>query len=696
MPPTAETRTALSPAEQDSQTPRRRGRWLRRFPLIIGLLSLTVWLLPSIIATTPLRNVVVNMAQSQLPKGVTVGSARLSWTETVQLNDVRVEDQQGREVLHVERIESEETLWELARQRMNQGLFHFFRPRLTLVVRERSTAIDPAVLRTLQKQQQSLASGSGRRGISFDLANGELALVDKDGNLLTELTDIEINFHNPANAEEGGRLHVTGLVSQPETGGTVTIEADWSGRTPLTSSGHVEARLVKVPVDALNPRIRARVDDRRLSGDVSCVLTAEWTPAGEQQVHASARLDASDIQLNLTPTAGQTPATEWSLHDAVLQCEALINGPGEVQFERLALESQPLSGSVTGVISRRDGELLVDLEGELASDPGLFLDLLQDDYRRYVAIEGLTASRIEVTGPVPLAGRHAAREAGDAELVRPATVGQADVGWNTLTLAGVRSDHGRVQAMWQDGRIVLSPQSITLGGGRVLTLPWVDLTAQPRSLVLDPGPVVENVQFTPDMTRTWLQYASPLMADATAIDGRFSVASQGARIPLAPADDEIRGTLQIHGAQVGPGPAAARMLGVVEQVQALVKGVLPNPFGARPGGNRQWLVLNEQSVQVRIADNRVHHDRIEYALGDAVLTSSGSVGYDESLDLVLDIPLQDRWLGGNLKSLRGESLRIPVTGTLDAPVIDPRPLTEFNRRIAGKAADGLLQKLLGQ
>ena len=693
MTSSAETRTAHPPA--DSHPPRPRRRW-RRFPLIIGLLSLTVWLLPSIIATTPLRNVVVNLAQSQLPKGVTVGSARLSWTEPVQLNDVRVEDQQGREVLHVERIESEQTLWELARQRMNQGLFHFFRPRLTLVVRERSTAIDPAVLRTLQKQQQSLTSGSGRRGISFDLSNGELALVDKDGNLLSELTDIEVSFHNPADPSEAGRLHVTGRVSQPDTGGTLTIEADWSGRTPLTSSGHIAARLVKVPVDALNPRIRARVDDRRLSGDVSCVLTAEWTPADEQQIDASARLDASEIRLSLTPTSGQSPATEWSLRDALLHCDALIDGPGQIQFEQLTLQSQPISGSVTGIVSRRDGDLLLDLEGDLSSDPSLFLDLLHDDYRRYVALEGLTARRIELTGPVPLTDRPRAPDANGAQAVHPATLGQADVGWKMLTVAGVRSDNGRLQAMWQDGRIMLAPQSITLGGGRVLTLPWVDLTAQPRSLVLDPGPVVDNVQFTPDMTRTWLQYASPLMADATSIDGRFSIASQGARIPLAPADDEIRGTLQIHGAQVGPGPAAARMLGVVEQVQALVKGVLPNPFGARPAGNRQWLVLNEQSVQVRIADNRVHHDRIEYTLGDAVLTSSGSVGYDESLDLVLDIPLQDRWLGSNLRSLRGESLRVPVTGTLDAPVIDPRPLTEFNRRIAGKAADDLLQKLLRQ
>jgi hypothetical protein len=47
-------------------------------------------------------------------------------------------------------------------------------------------------------------------------------------------------------------------------------------------------------------------------------------------------------------------------------------------------------------------------------------------------------------------------------------------------------------------------------------------------------------------------------------------------------------------------------------------------------------------------------------------------------------------------SLKGESLKIPVTGTLDAPVVDPRPLTEFNKQLAGKAAEGLLQRLLGE
>lgn len=677
-----------------SAPPRQRRRWLRRIPFVVGLLSLTVWLLPSIIAVTPLRNVVVNMAQSQLPKGVKVGSARLSWTEPVQLNDVSVEDQTGREVLHVERIESEETLWELARQRLNKGLFHFFRPRLTLVVRERSTAIDPAVIRTLQSQQKSLMASSGRRGISFDLANGELALVDRHGNLLSEVTDIEVSFHNPSDPEEPGRLRLTGRVAQPETGGTITLNADWSGNSPLTSSGQIEAELVKVPVDAINPRLRQRLDDRRLSGQVSCRLTGSWSPADDRRLLSSARLDASDISLAISAAADGEAADEWKLQNSLLECEGLYDGRSEVEFTRLILQSQLLSGDVTGTIARDSRDLLVDLQGELSSDPQMLLDLLGESARQHVEIDGLTARRIEVTGPVPLSRRRR-QSAENASAAPAATLGQADVGWRALSIAGVRSEHGLLEAMWQDDRILLAPQNVSLGGGRVLTLPWIDLRSKPRALVLDPGPVVEGVQFTPEMTRSWLGYVSPLMAEATAIDGRFSVATNGVSIPLAPARPaEYRGTLQIHAAQVGPGPTAQAMLPVVEQIQGLLNGGQLR-VGRDRRGEAQWLTLAEQTVQVRIADGRVHHDRIEYALGDAVLTSSGSVGYDKTLDLVIEVPLQDRWLAKRLESLRGETVRIPVTGTLDTPVIDPRPLTEFNRRLAGKAADGLLQRLLG-
>lgn len=687
------------PSRLDAEAPpRRRGRWWRRLPLIFGLLSLTVWLLPTLIAVTPLRNVVLNMAQSQLPQGMTVGSARLSWNEPVQLNDVRVEDQAGREVLHVDRIESEETLWELARERLNKGLFHLFRPRLTLVVRERSTVLDPAVLRTIRSQQESLMTRSGRRGISFDLANGELALVDKDGNLLSELTDIEINFHNPADAEQPGRLHVIGRVSHPPTGGSLSISADWAGRTPLTSRGQIEAQLLKIPVDAVNPRLRARMGERRLSGSVSCTLSGAWQPAEGGLLDASARLNASEILLSLISPESGTEPIEWTLTDSAVECDAFMDGPGSVEFERLVVQSQPLTADVSGTIAREAGELMVDLEGEMASDPDLFVDMLGEWPRRYVAVDGLSARRISLKGPLPLTrrlGEESVDGGGGESPAEGGTVGQAEVAWSSLSIAGLRSDNGMVDLLWQGDRIQLAPRSVTFGGGRVLASPWVDLSASPRLLVIDPGPVADHVQFSPDMTRTWLGYVSPLMADATSIDGRFSLASHGARVPLsAGAGEGLHGTLQIHAAQVGPGPAAQKILPVVEQVRAVLTGRIPNPLGDRR--NQAWLTLGEQSVQVRVENRRVHHDRIEYALGDAIFTSSGSVGFDDSLDLTVEIPLQEKWLGRRLKSLQGESLRIPVTGTLDAPVVDPRPLTEFNKQIAGKAAEGLLQRLLGE
>ena len=66
--------------------------------------------------------------------------------------------------------------------------------------------------------------------------------------------------------------------------------------------------------------------------------------------------------------------------------------------------------------------------------------------------------------------------------------------------------------------------------------------------------------------------------------------------------------------------------------------------------------------------------------------------------MTVEVPLQDKWLGSRraLASLKGEVLHIPVTGTFDQPAIDPKPLADFNRRLAKKAAGNLLERLLDQ
>lgn len=678
-------------ATQAAVAQRRARRWWSRLPLIAGLLSLGVWLLPPLIAVTPLRHLVLRMAETRLPEGVSVGSAQLSWDKPVRLNDVRVEDQAGREVLHVDRIESQETLWELARERLQRGLFHVFRPRLTLTIREHSTALDPGVVKLLQRQQAALAAGPAERGLEFELANGEVRLVDPQGQLLTEITGVVLRFRNEAGASGPGLLHASGQITQPPTGGEVAIEAEWTGRTPATSAGHISLRLDRVPVDALNPRVRRYLGERRLGGEASGSLEVHWTPVANGGTESQSEFRASDIRLTLNDPAASDTAPAWSLQDLTAHCRAVNEGTDAIHIEDLRIESRPLRAAVAGTITRRDAEAFVDLEGELISDPQKLLEFLGQSLPGSLRVEGLSARRLVLHGPVSTV-RAAIADVPPA--VEPR--GTAELGWAALEVGGIESIGGVVSAEWQPGRLGLTPRRMPVSGGRIVALPWIDLGPSRQSLVFDPGLLAENIELTPAMTRSWIRYVSPLMSDAAAVSGRVSLRTDGGRVPVAaPQTGEVRGVLQIHEAQLAPGPLAQQIVPLLEQVRQLLDGRWPR--GGRAAPMRAGLTAPRQEVAVRLANGRVYHERMEFTAAGTVVVSSGSVGLDESLDLVIELPLSEKWLPRAARGTAeaGEPLRIPVGGTLRQPVVDRAPLAELNRRFATQAAEGLLHKLLG-
>lgn len=672
--------------------PRPRRRWFSRLPLYVGLFSVAVWLLPPLIATTPLRNVVLKMAQSELPGGMTVGSASLSWTEPVQLHDVTLADKSGREVLHVESITSEQTLWQLATERLSKGLFHVFRPRLTLTIRERSRNLEPALARLTQGRSRA------GKGYSLDLTNGEVVIVDESGAVLTTIDQVAVSFHKPAVADEPGRLRLTGRIAEPDTQGAVTIEADWTGADFFTSGGQARAELDRVPLAALGCLSEKRLHARSFDGTASGTLSASWEREAGDSVRVEADAGFSALDLRLAPGRQGAAASDWPLGESTLQGTVSIDRSRSVRIEQCALRSQPLSIDVAGDVQRVPGDWHLDLSGDVASDPDLLLELVGGAVRQHVEIDGLAVERLAVRGPVSaLRNRTEGADTTSDETDPDESPLQleGDVGWTLLTAAGLASQNGLVTASWRDGRVALNPVRMDVNGGRVVALPAFDLPA--RSLVVEAGPVVEEIRFTPQMCQSWLKYVSPLLADATSIDGQFSLVADEGQFPLSDmATGQFRGRLVVHSAQVGPGPLAQQVLGIGRQMATLLKGELPLPRNARAGNGGRWLVLSPQEVAFRFEEQRVHHERIAYAVDDVVLTTSGSVGLDESLELFVDVPVQDKWLGSRraLAGLKGEVLRVPVTGTLTNPVIDPRPLADFNRRLAQKAAGGLLERLL--
>ena len=103
------------------------------------------------------------------------------------------------------------------------------------------------------------------------------------------------------------------------------------------------------------------------------------------------------------------------------------------------------------------------------------------------------------------------------------------------------------------------------------------------------------------------------------------------------------------------------------------------------------------SMKHSMAEGRVAHQGAMFVFSDLVVRTSGSVGLDESLDLIAEIPIKDEWLASDgklLGSLKGKSVQIPIRGTLTKPQLDNRVLAGLARDIGTSAVGSLLEEQL--
>jgi hypothetical protein len=269
------------------------------------------------------------------------------------------------------------------------------------------------------------------------------------------------------------------------------------------------------------------------------------------------------------------------------------------------------------------------------------------------------------------------------------------------------------------GIVSVGPLDIPLAEGRLTTAPRVLLNDPAMTVAIDRGPLLSNVRISPEMCSLWLKYVAPLVADATRAEGRFSLSLEGANVRLAsPLSSDVAGTLAIQSAQIGPGPLAQQYLGVVNQLRGLFKGglggtgstpVAPGGTPLAPTGESQppstsegqvdgWVVLPQQDVLFEVHGGVVLNRGLKMSVGDVVITTEGSVDIEtQKLQLVASVPVNDAWFKdqqGMLASLRGQTIRIPIDGTLTQPRLDTRALSNLGKQLAGAAVQGVLNRQL--
>jgi hypothetical protein len=280
--------------------------------------------------------------------------------------------------------------------------------------------------------------------------------------------------------------------------------------------------------------------------------------------------------------------------------------------------------------------------------------------------------------------------------VLPNLQGNASYGWQSANIHGLLVGRGKLAATLEQGVIHFAPLEVPVSEGRFLGRPWIDLRNQAVSLCMEKGPLVENVRISPEMCSNWMKYVAPLLANATRAEGRFSVTLDGAKVPLADQTrSDAKGQLVIHSAKVGPGPLAQQILSIAQDVKSVIDG---RPPGSTASQDSTWLIVPVQTVQFDVRDGRVGHQRLVVHAGDLQIVTSGSVGLDESLALVVEVPIRDQWVAGRkyVDALKGTVIKVPVHGTFSQPRIDNRALRDLSRQMLRGAAGRVLENELNR
>jgi hypothetical protein len=198
-------------------------------------------------------------------------------------------------------------------------------------------------------------------------------------------------------------------------------------------------------------------------------------------------------------------------------------------------------------------------------------------------------------------------------------------------------------------------------------------------LYLPKGTGVERFQVTKAACASALGYALPALANAVEADGQVSLQIEGGRVPLAnPAASDLDGRLIIHSSRIATGP-------LIQELTTLLQ--FPSTIAT---------LGQEAVVPVRLVNGRVYHRDLQLIFPNLTIRTQGSVGLDGTLDLLAEIPVPPKWLGGRSlgQALAKQTIRLPIRGTISKPKIDQRAVEAALAQVVHDSAGDVLRQEL--
>ena len=365
-----------------------------------------------------------------------------------------------------------------------------------------------------------------------------------------------------------------------------------------------------------------------------------------------------------------------------------------VDFQNTQLQASAANVIASGSISDLTTIMNTNIQGTWQPDWQRLKPLLDSMLGGLASIEGVQGGGFQMAGPI----FNPNSDQPGQSWIHPNLQVAANASWQGGAVLGMPIGGSNLDLQLQQGVAAVNTQPIQFGGGTVRLAPRLDLNSSEMVLFMPQGRVVDNIQLTQEICRGWMKYVAPMLADATAAEGRFSIDAGNVQVPLSNLSAaNVQGQAVLHGANVGPGPLSQQLIAVVAQVKALAKG---QPLSAATAsGNSTWIRMPEQNVPFAVQQGRVHHQGMQFQIDDVLVQTTGSVGLDQSMQMVAQIPILDSWVGTSrwTQGLRGQTLQIPIGGTVSKPQVDNRALQQMSQQLVQQAAGAAInQEVQGQ
>ncbi len=416
----------------------------------------------------------------------------------------------------------------------------------------------------------------------------------------------------------------------------------------------------------------------------------------ERVANREARREEREVR-QLSDEIIRMPVTEWKtiLSEPRLTLAAsarFADGIKFVELTNLAATADGMHLTAAGQLSDLFSRNMIDLKGEAECDMARLVERLRDLVGPHLQIVGKQSRQFSIRGPLRnpiVAGSETV-----SPLVPLEMTGNAGAGWESGDLFGLQAGPADLKFALANAIVTLHPLEVAVSGGKLHLAGQLLLNGGPPAIVIPAGPVFENVELTNEVCDTWMKFIAPILSQATRAEGRFSLALDESRFPLAdPGSGAMSGRLSIAHGQVVPGPLLVEINGIINNIMSSINGNLPRDF---IGVERPLVTIARQDVDFKLQDRRIYQSPMEFNVRNILVRTRGSVGIDQTLDLVAEIRFSDEIVSRArfLSQFRDRPLQIPIHGTLRKPKIDPQAMAQFGQSAIGGIISQGIQRLI--